>query len=90
MQIKIDLKSLVLGAVLGAFVVFTMAAATSQSSSCGGRYQLVTTENYIFKIDSETGQTWYTYASNPSKAFLVAPMQLDKAAAPQAEKPVDK
>ena len=90
MQIKIDLKSLVLGAVLGAFVVFTMAAATSQSSSCGGRYQLVTTENYIFKIDTETGQTWYTYASNPSKPFLFAPGAPPAPAAPQAEKPADK
>ena len=83
MQSKIDIKSMVLGAALGVGIMLSVAAATTQNSS-SGRYQLVVSDNYTFKIDTETGRVWTAFTSSPSKAFLLAPAPVEK---PAAEKP---
>src|ERR1017187_8188321 len=54
MQNKTNIKSMVIGAALGALLVLSIAAATTQTSPYG-RFQLATGDGYIFKIDTTTG-----------------------------------
>jgi hypothetical protein len=68
MQKKIDIKSMVLGAALGAVIMLSVAATHSSS---GGRYQLVAADSYLFKIDTTTGQIWSTLSSL-SREFMAA------------------
>jgi hypothetical protein len=71
MQKKIDIKSMVLGVVLGTAVMLSVAAATTQSSS-SGRFQLTVADGYIVKIDTTTGQVWTTFLTKPSPEFMAA------------------
>ncbi|MFO1487871.1 MAG: hypothetical protein U1F65_05280 [Verrucomicrobiota bacterium] len=69
MKFKTNLASLLLGAALGCAAMLTMAA-TSSSTLPFGRFQLVVSENYLFKIDTSTGKVWRTFTSSPSKEFM--------------------
>ena len=71
MQNKINIKSLLLGTVLGTLIVVSIAAATTQTLAYG-RFQLATGDGCIFKIDSTTGQVWKSYTSQPSAEFMSA------------------
>jgi len=69
MKIKSNLVSLLAGSALGAVAVLSIAATQMETLSCG-RFQLVVTDNWAFKIDATTGQVWHTQAGYPSKEFL--------------------
>jgi hypothetical protein len=71
MQNRTDIKSLLIGAAMGALMVLAIAAATTESPSYG-RYQLAMTDNYIFKIDTTTGQVWKSLTGNPSQQIMSA------------------
>jgi hypothetical protein len=71
MNNKLNLTSLILGAIIGALAVFTMGAANSSSTqtNASGRFQLLASDGMIFKIDSRTGQVWRSYVSGDIKSF---------------------
>jgi len=71
MQNKTNIKSMAIGAVVGAILVLSIAAAT-QESSHDGRFRLTAGEGYIFKIDTTTGQVWRTFIGNPTAEFTAA------------------
>jgi len=71
MQKKIDIKSMVIGAALGAAIMLSVAAASTQTAS-GGRYQLVVADGYALKIDTSTGQIWRTFLTKPEPDFMAA------------------
>jgi hypothetical protein len=71
MQNKTIIKSMLLGATLGALTVLSIAAATTQTSPYG-RFQLAIGDSWIFKIDTTTGQLWRSPAGNPSAEFMSA------------------
>jgi hypothetical protein len=71
MNNKLNLTSLVLGAVIGALAIFTMGAANSSSTqtNVAGRFQLLAIDGLIFKIDSQTGQVWRGNVNGDIKSF---------------------
>ena len=71
MNNKLNLTSLILGAVLGALAVFTMGAANSSSTqtNAAGRFQLLAVDGSVFKLDSQTGQVWRSYVNSVLKSF---------------------
>jgi len=71
MKSKIDIRSMVIGAVVGAVVMFSVGAVPKQTSSWG-RYQLVSTDGYMLKIDTTTGQIWSTFLTKPDAGFMDA------------------
>jgi hypothetical protein len=60
MNTKIDIKSALIGLLLGALVTFGIAA----SSGSSGRYQVAGTSSYGLVLDTMTGQVW-TMFCNP-------------------------
>ncbi|MGO8838080.1 MAG: hypothetical protein ACLQAH_06090 [Limisphaerales bacterium] len=67
MKIQIDIKSALLGIVVGIVAVLAIGAGTSSNEV--GRYQISTTPNFAIIIDTKTGQAWgsiYTQTSNSS------------------------
>lgn len=74
MQNKINIKNLLIGMALGAILVLSIAAATTQTPAYG-RFQLTSGENYIFKIDTTTGQVWKSFTGNPSAGFMSANLE---------------
>lgn len=81
MKFKTNIVNLLIGTALGAAAVLSIAAASTDSFYCG-RFQLVVTENYLYKIDTATGQVWNTYANSPSKSFLAPNIGRTNAVAP--------
>jgi len=71
MRNKTNIRTLLIGTALGALLVLSIAAATTQTSAYG-RFQLATGEGYIFKIDTTTGQVWKSFTTNPSAGFMSA------------------
>jgi hypothetical protein len=69
MKIKSNLVTLLAGAALGAVAVLSIAAASTETLSYG-RFQLLATDNILFKIDTNTGQIWRTSVNSPSKEFM--------------------
>lgn len=69
MKIKTNLASLLAGIAIGAIAILSIAA-TSTDSAASGRFQLLATENNLFKIDTATGQVWRTWVNSPSKEFM--------------------
>ena len=74
MNNKLNLTSLVLGAIIGALVIFTMGAASPNSTQTGtnGRFQLLASDGQLFKIDTTTGQVWRTYVTGDISKFAQA------------------
>jgi len=77
MQNRTDIKSLLIGAIMGALMVLAIAAATSESPPYG-RFQLAMTDNYVFKIDTTTGQVWKSLTGAPSKEIMSANVGVGK------------
>ena len=71
MKPKSNLVTLLAGAAIGAVAILTIAAAQTDMLSYG-RFQLVATDNNLFKIDTATGQVWHTWTASPSKEFMRA------------------
>jgi len=71
MQNKTDIKSMAIGAMVGAILVLSIAAAT-QESSHEGRFRLTASTTYLFKLDTTTGQVWQTPITIPSAEFKSA------------------
>ena len=69
MKPKFNLVSMLMGAALGAVAILTIAATTAQTLPYG-RFQLLATDNYLFKIDTSTGQVWKTSVNAPARDFL--------------------
>ena len=59
MNTKIDIKSAVLGLVLG--VLVTVAVAASTLPGPVGRYQIAGTANHGLVLDTATGQVWSAF-----------------------------
>jgi hypothetical protein len=68
MKLKSNIASLLMGAVLGVVAVLTIAAASTQTQTCG-RFQLLVADSYVYKIDTSTGQVWQTHVHSMSKDF---------------------
>jgi hypothetical protein len=72
-----NIVSLMIGAAFGAVVVLSVAAATSSSPTLSyGRFQLLASEQRIFKIDTSTGQVWMSFINSPSKEFMAPNVSL--------------
>jgi len=69
MKIKSNLLSLLAGVALGSVAVLSIAAVQTGNFPCG-RFQLLATENSLFKIDTATGQVWQTWVSSTSREFM--------------------
>ena len=66
MNTKIEMKSALIGLLLG--VLGTAAIAATSSSGQTGRYQIAGTGNHGLIIDTATGQVWSGYfPSNEGK-----------------------
>ena len=76
MKDRIEIKSLVLGALLGVLALLALGAVAPQGPN-GGRFRLVVAEgqDQVFKIDTMTGQAWKTDVSRPSGAFMKANLE---------------
>ena len=62
MNPKIDIKSALLGLLLGVVVTVTIAAAASPGQI--GRYQVSGTGNHGLVLDTATGQVWSMFLSS--------------------------
>ncbi len=61
MNTKIDLKSTLIGLLLGVLATVAIAAASSGPS---GRYQVGATGNHAIIVDTATGQAWSAFMSS--------------------------
>jgi hypothetical protein len=59
MNVKIDIKSALLGLALG--IAATVAVAATTSSGSVGRYQIAGTANHGLVLDTITGQVWSAF-----------------------------
>jgi hypothetical protein len=89
MKLKSPIVSLLIGTIIGATAVLSIAA-TSTDSSFNGRFQLLAADTYLFKIDTATGQVWRTWTSSPSKDFMAPNIGRTNAPAPNLEKNSEK
>ena len=62
MNTKIDVKSALIGLLLGVLVTVAIAAASSPSQA--GRYQVAGTGSYGLVLDTVTGQVWSMFFSS--------------------------
>jgi hypothetical protein len=70
MKRQIEIKSLVIGLLIGVGALLCIAAEATHSG--GGRFQLLATDGFLFKIDTTTGQVWKTDVSRPDSSFIKA------------------
>jgi len=64
MNLRIDLKSLLIGIVLVLCVLLAVGASSPAIPHHAGRYQLVALENSnTYVLDSRTGRVWRKYSS---------------------------
>ena len=59
---KIDLKSLAVGMVVGVALAFTLGAVATQGEV--GRYQIFGNENHIFVLETTTGRVWEKFVTS--------------------------
>ena len=76
MKNKLEIKSALIGAVLGVTVMVTVASAVilGEGAPVASRFRLINAgynNDHLFKIDTMTGQVWETSASNPRGEFLM-------------------
>jgi hypothetical protein len=62
MNTKIDIKSALIGLLLG--IVATVAIAAASSPGQVGRYQISGTANFGLVVDTATGQVWTMFFSS--------------------------
>jgi len=70
MKHKFNITSMLVGAAIGTVAMLTIAATPSSPTLSYGRFQLVTSDHYLFKIDTSTGQVWRTLVNSPSDKFM--------------------
>jgi len=58
MKVAIDLKSLVIGAIVSGILIFALGAASHPEALRVDRFDIETVEGYVFVLDSITGQVW--------------------------------
>jgi hypothetical protein len=62
MEIKLDVKSLIVGLVLGLIITMTVAAINSNpqksAESGSGRFKMLVNERRAYILDSDTGRPW--------------------------------
>ena len=74
MNLKLDLKSIVAGLVLGVVVMCAVGAGTPKTDT--GRYRLAGSTPYFLLVDSVTGQVWagnFQSGLKPTDADFFAP-----------------
>jgi hypothetical protein len=73
---KIDIKSLLVGMILGVCVLLALGAATGKQADIG-RYQVACPDNQstCFVIDTTTGQVWQRRSTNSKGKDLGSPDQ---------------
>lgn len=73
MKMQLDVKSLVLGAVVGCLALVSVAAVGQGSGlQLMGRFQLMMNDQYIYKIDTKTGQVWKGRAHSAGSSIMNA------------------
>ena len=81
MKAIFDLRSFLIGAVLTVFVFLALGAARNDSPQAG-RFQIEANNNYVFVIDTATGQVWEKFAvakqDTKSQNFMDPKLLLDK------------
>lgn len=67
MKPRIDIKSLLIGLILGAAGVLTIAASP-KSAQPPGRFQtVINAQGFVVMTDTATGQAWSTVVLNPGR-----------------------
>ncbi len=85
MMWRMDKKSIVLGAVLGAGLCVLIGAARNELAGPVGRYQVCCSENNAYLVDTITGQVWL----NSERSFRGPKLRTEAAAEqPAVESPV--
>ena len=56
MKTQIDIKSVLLGIIVGVLAVFAIGAGTATSEV--GRYQISAGHDFIVMVDTQTGEAW--------------------------------
>jgi hypothetical protein len=69
MNNRIDIKSTVIGLLLGVVVMVTIGAQRVDQDNPVGRYQITATERYGLVVDTVTGQVWYGLTANSDPNF---------------------
>ena len=81
MKAMIDLRSFIVGAALTVFVLLALGASLGDSPQAD-RFQVETTANYVFVLDTATGQVWGNYISlrqdMKDEEFMSPKLSLDK------------
>jgi hypothetical protein len=62
MNNKIDIKSALIGLLLGILATVTIAATSSSGQT--GRFQVAGTGSHAVIVDTSTGQAWSTFLSS--------------------------
>ena len=65
-----DVKNILIGDLLAAFVLCLLGAGTSPITEYYGRYQIETNPDYAFVLDTTTGQVWSTKANDDPGIFI--------------------
>jgi hypothetical protein len=85
MMWRMDRKSIVLGAVLGAGLCVLIGAARNELAGPVGRFQVCCSENGAYLVDTITGQVWL----NSERSFRGPKLKTEAAAEqPAVESPV--
>jgi len=58
MKGQLDVKSLVVGVVLGAVFMFSIGATQKSAESGFGRYKMLMNDKKVYILDSVTGKPW--------------------------------
>ena len=70
MKTKIDLKSLLIGLLVGVVAILVVAAESPSNQT--GRYQITGSLNYFMILDTQTGKVWTeNLPANSSRANSV-------------------
>jgi len=70
MKTNSNLVTLLAGVAIGAVAILGIAAVQPTETLSCGRFQLLAADNFLFKIDTATGQIWHTFAGSPSREFM--------------------
>jgi hypothetical protein len=62
---RTDVRSLILGLLIGACLTGCLAAA-GVAMVAAGRFQIATNENHVYVLDTVTGQVWQDFAASGS------------------------
>lgn len=81
MKVMFDLRSFLMGAVLTTFILLALGASLNSSPQVD-RFRFGASANYVFVIDTATGQVWGKYVTPrrdmTSEEFMSPKLPLDK------------